>query len=87
MGGDSHLAFGKFSALADGGLHSTMGQLSTGQERLFYSFKLEDHIPTNHLLRIIDQCLDFSDVHYYLADLHCPRMGVNRLIPNAPPHV
>ena len=32
-----------------------MGQLSSGQERLFYSFNLEDHIPANHLLRSIDQ--------------------------------
>lgn len=45
-----------------------MGQLSSGQERLFYSFNLEDHIPTNHLLRSIDQCLDLSDLRHYLAD-------------------
>ncbi|MEK1836710.1 MAG: hypothetical protein AAAB23_15465, partial [Pseudomonas sp.] len=35
-----------------------MGQLSSGQERLFYSFHLEDHIPANHLLRSIDRCLE-----------------------------
>ena len=48
------------------------GQLSSGQERLFYSFNLEDHIPTNHLLRSIDQCLDLSDLRHYLADFYSP---------------
>jgi len=49
-----------------------MGQLSSGQERLFYSFKLEDHIPANHLLRSIDQCLDLSDLRHYFADFYSP---------------
>lgn len=34
-----------------------MGQLPGGQQRLFYSFNLEDHVPAQHLLRSIDQCL------------------------------
>ncbi|XXE47139.1 polysaccharide lyase family 7 protein [Pseudomonas sp. R3-56] len=42
------------------------------QERLFYSFNLEDHIPANHLLRSIDQCLDLSDLRHYLADFYSP---------------
>ena len=46
-----------------------MGQLSSGQERLFYSFNLEDHIPANHLLRNIDRCLD---LRHYLADFYSP---------------
>ena len=49
-----------------------MGQLSRGQERLFYSFNLEDHIPANHLLRSIDKCLDLSDLRHYLADFYSP---------------
>jgi transposase len=49
-----------------------MGQLSSGQERLFYSFNLEDHIPANHLLRSIDKCLDLSDLRHYLADFYSP---------------
>ncbi|MFK9083394.1 transposase [Pseudomonas neuropathica] len=49
-----------------------MGQLSSGQERLFYSFNLEDHIPANHLLRSIDRCLDVSDLRHYLADFYSP---------------
>ena len=52
-----------------------MGQLSSGQERLFYSFNLEDHIPANHLLRSIDQCLDLSDLRHYLADFYSPIGG------------
>jgi len=28
-----------------------MGQGSSGQKPLFYSFKLDDHIPADHLLR------------------------------------
>jgi transposase len=49
-----------------------MEQLSSGQERLFYSFNLEDHIPANHLLRSIDRCLDLSDLRRYLADFYNP---------------
>ncbi|WP_409314948.1 transposase [Pseudomonas putida] len=49
-----------------------IGQLSSGQERLFYSFNLEDHIPANHLLRSIDRCLDLSDLRHYLADFYSP---------------
>lgn len=49
-----------------------MGQLVSGQERLFYSFNLEDHIPGNQLLRSIDQCLDLGDRHHYLVDLYSP---------------
>ena len=49
-----------------------MGQLSSGQDRLFYSFNLEDHIPANHLLRSIDQCLDLSDLRHHLADFYSP---------------
>jgi len=49
-----------------------MGQLSSGQERLFYSFNIEDHIPANHLLRSIGRCLDLSDLRHYLADFYSP---------------
>ena len=38
-----------------------MGQQRV-QDRLFYSFNLEDHIPANHLLRAIDSCLDLKEV-------------------------
>ncbi|MDT4850670.1 hypothetical protein FQZ97_848240 [compost metagenome] len=35
-----------------------MGQLLGGQQRLFYSFNLKEHVPSQHLLHSIDQCLD-----------------------------
>lgn len=44
-----------------------MGLRGGSQERLFYSFKLEDHVPSNHLLRAIDRVFDLSDLHQHLA--------------------
>lgn len=44
-----------------------MGRQDTGQAPLFYSFNLEDHVPTNHLLRGIDRFLDLSELHEHLA--------------------
>ena len=44
-----------------------MGQQAGDQERLFYSFNLEDHIPADHLLRGIDQSLDLGDIRRHLA--------------------
>ena len=45
-----------------------MGQQKGGQERLFYSFNLEDHVPQDHLLRGIDSCLDLSGLRQHLAE-------------------
>lgn len=45
-----------------------MGQQSGGQQRLFYAFNLEEHIPPNHLLRCIDQHLDLSELRQHLAN-------------------
>jgi transposase len=47
-----------------------MGPQNDAQEKLFYSFQLEDHIPKNHLLRGIDRFLDLSDLHQYLAEFY-----------------
>jgi transposase len=47
-----------------------MGQQAGGQERLFYSFNLEDHVPADHLLRGIDQCLDLSELRQYLTEYY-----------------
>ena len=47
-----------------------MGQQSAGQEQLFYSFNLEDHVPGNHLLRGIDWHLDLSDLRQHLSGLY-----------------
>ena len=45
-----------------------MGRQASGQDRLFYSFNLEEHVPANHLLRGIDGCLDLSGLHEHLAE-------------------
>lgn len=47
-----------------------MGQSGGKQNRLFYSFKLEDHVPANHLLRDIDRFLDLTDLRAYLAPFY-----------------
>src|SRR5476649_1424455 len=44
-----------------------MGQSSGNQNRLFYSFNLDDHVPANHLLRGINQFFDLTDLRSYLA--------------------
>lgn len=44
-----------------------MGQQGGGQDRLFYSFNLDEHVPQDHLLRGIDQFLDLSDLRQHLA--------------------
>jgi hypothetical protein len=43
-----------------------MGQQGGGQDRLFYSFNLDEHVPPDHLLRGINQFLDLSDLRQYL---------------------
>jgi transposase len=44
-----------------------MGRQDSGQAPLFYAFNLEDHVPTNYLLRGIDRFLDLSELHEHLA--------------------
>lgn len=46
-----------------------MGRLET-QENLFYRFRIEDHVPKDHLLRKIDWLLDFDAIRTDLADLY-----------------
>lgn len=45
-----------------------MGFQTDSQERLFYSFSLEDPVPQNHLLRGIDRYLDLSSLRQHLTD-------------------
>lgn len=47
-----------------------MGFQRDDQERLFYTFNLEDHVPKNHLLRGIDQFLDLSDLRQHLSEFY-----------------
>jgi transposase len=47
-----------------------MGQQSGGQKKLFYSFDLDDHVPSDHLLRGVDQFLDLSELRQHLAPFY-----------------
>jgi hypothetical protein len=44
-----------------GGLTPMMGRHARS-ESLFYYFRLEDQVPENHLLRLIDKHIDFCFV-------------------------
>src|SRR5215471_2016312 len=46
-----------------------MGQQSR-KESLFYYFRLEDQIPKDHLLRVIDEQIDFSFVRERVRSLY-----------------
>src|SRR5450432_474734 len=50
-----------------GGLTLMMGQ-HTRSESLFYYFRLEDQVPENHLLRLVDKHIDFGFVRERLKD-------------------
>lgn len=47
-----------------------MGRRGGAQDRLFYSFNLDDRVPRDHLLRGIDQVLDLGDLHSHLAPFY-----------------
>ena len=44
-----------------------MGEHSGKQDRLFYSFNLDEHVPTDHLLRGVDRFLDLAALRQHLA--------------------
>jgi transposase len=48
-----------------------MGRQSA-QEDLFYEFRLEAHVPGDHLLRQLDAVLNFDRVRSSLAGLYSP---------------
>jgi hypothetical protein len=50
-----------------GGLLIMMGYHARS-EALFYYFRLEDQVPANHLLRLIDQHISFEFVREQLKD-------------------
>ena len=59
--------------LSNGGNQATIspvGHNGGDQNRLFYSFNLEDHVPANHLLRGINHFLDLADLRAYLAPFY-----------------
>jgi transposase len=55
--------------LCGGELLLMMGQ-QTRSESLFYYFRLEDHIPEDHLLRLVDRHIDFTFVRETLKASH-----------------
>jgi transposase len=51
-----------------------MGFQTDSQERLFYSFKLEDHVHRNPLLRGIDRYFERGDLRQHLSSF-CSHTG------------
>src|ERR1700692_4875074 len=51
-----------------------MGRLKRDQEHLFYSFRLDEVVPDDHLVRAIAAVLDLSWVHAELASYY-PKIG------------
>src|SRR6188508_1715380 len=47
-----------------------MGQRGGSQDRLFYSFNLDDHVPRSHLLRGIDRFFDLGELRQHLAPFY-----------------
>ena len=56
-----------FFIAVHGGLRIMMGQHSCS-ESLFYYFRIEDQVPENHLLRLIDRHISFDFVGEKLQD-------------------
>jgi transposase len=44
-----------------------MGPRQVAQGALFYEFSIEDHVPDDHLLRLLDRFVDLSDLRRILA--------------------
>jgi transposase len=47
-----------------------MGRLASDQDKFFYDFRLEDHVPPDHLLRRIDAVLDLGWLRGELASFY-----------------
>jgi hypothetical protein len=47
-----------------------MGQRSGGLRQLFYSFNLDDHVASDHLLRGIARFLDLGGLRHHLAPFY-----------------
>ena len=59
-----------------------MGRHSGGQEKLFYSFNLDEHVPLDHLLRSIDRFLDLANLRQHLKAFysHTGRPSMVRML-------
>jgi transposase len=47
-----------------------MGERLVMQDCLFYEFRLEEHVPADHQLRLIDRFVDLSDLRRHLAGFY-----------------
>lgn len=47
-----------------------MGERANVQDALFYEFRLERHVPSNHLLRSIDRFVDVSELRSHLRPFY-----------------
>ena len=47
-----------------------MGPRQEAQSALFYNFSIEDHVPTDHVLRAIDGVIDLSSVRTHLTEFY-----------------
>jgi hypothetical protein len=43
-----------------------MSERQVRQEALFYGFSLEDHVPSDHLLRMVDRFVDLGSIRRHL---------------------
>jgi len=53
-----------------------MGKQNNDQNKLFYSFNLEQMVPDNHLLRHINAVLDLKDLRAHLQPFYSSRLGI-----------
>lgn len=49
-----------------------MGDRIVMQDSLFYEFRLEEHVPVDHQLRLIHRFVDLSDLRCHLAGFYSP---------------
>lgn len=47
-----------------------MGERTVMQEALFYSFRIEDHVPQDHLLRSVDRFVDLTEIREHLKPFY-----------------
>jgi transposase len=47
-----------------------MGERQVRQEALFYGFSLEDHVPSDHLLRAVDRFVDLGSIRRHLEPFY-----------------
>ncbi len=50
-----------------------MGPRQVAQGALFYDFSIEQHVPSDHLLRQIDRFVDLSEIRRFLAPFYSAR--------------